>query len=503
MATIITVHGTGATGPEEGQAWWQKGSPFDKHMRELVEGEDGHISVQPMIWDGANSETSRRAAAAKLYSAMMAQEAKAQQYCVVGHSHGGSVIADALMFAASNRNKLRHLMRWVTVGTPFIQSTKAYWLFSRSGLLGKSALVSVAAFAFLLLTYLKPGAWGGATKILQFGYVFVVPLCVLYSALWLFNRRKFYMYRPRTLRFVANEYAPRLTPLHHKSDEAINGLQSLKLLNIDFFPGEFAVPLFSFLSIFLLPTLLVALAMYPEAVVKLETLIAGSAFGAPSVGLFDNLARITDIFAGFFARMATPLLNKYVVDNFIMAISYAALAFYLVGPFVFIPISLAITYFVSVVSRAISRILSATLNRLTRQQIRKTGFGNDTVGELSVDASKALPWVAAPFSALPEQLAQEIADLSNQAAPVALVKFRDGINQLALSKDKEAKAFFFSEYLTWDELIHCSYFGVPRFRMLVAYAMAHSPGFRPSAVFKSHPDYELVGKWHEEIQPKR
>jgi hypothetical protein len=68
--------------------------------------------------------------------------------------------------------------------------------------------------------------------------------------------------------------------------------------------------------------------------------------------------------------------------------------------------------------------------------------------------------------------------------------------------DKEANEFFFSEYLTWDELIHCTYFNVSRFRMLVAYAIAHSEGFRPSEGFKNHPDYELVAGWYEEIKPK-
>ena len=38
--------------------------------------------------------------------------------------------------------------------------------------------------------------------------------------------------------------------------------------------------------------------------------------------------------------------------------------------------------------------------------------------------------------------------------------------------------------------------------MLVAYAIANAPGFRPSAAFKSNPDYELVARWYEEIQPK-
>jgi triacylglycerol esterase/lipase EstA (alpha/beta hydrolase family) len=151
MATIITVHGTGATGPEEGEAWWQKGSAFENHIRELVEGEDGTLDFQPVLWDGANSEASRRAAAAKLYQAARQLESKDQKYCLIGHSHGGSVLVNMLLLAASQRNRLPHLTRWITVGTPFIQSVRSFWLFSRLGPLGKSSLVLVVAYMFLLL----------------------------------------------------------------------------------------------------------------------------------------------------------------------------------------------------------------------------------------------------------------------------------------------------------------------------------------------------------------
>ena len=51
-------------------------------------------------------------------------------------------------------------------------------------------------------------------------------------------------------------------------------------------------------------------------------------------------------------------------------------------------------------------------------------------------------------------------------------------------------------------MIHCSYFSVPRFRMLVAYAIANSEGFRPTQAFMNHPDYDLVASWYEEINPK-
>jgi hypothetical protein len=70
------------------------------------------------------------------------------------------------------------------------------------------------------------------------------------------------------------------------------------------------------------------------------------------------------------------------------------------------------------------------------------------------------------------------------------------------ANDKEANTFFFSEYLTWQELIHTNYFNVPRFRMLVAYTIADSEGFRPTEAFRNHPDYSCVADWYEEIKPK-
>ena len=63
MATLVTVHGTGATGEECGPKWWQKTSAFEKSLRDLIQASDGPISYEQLIWDGNNSETSRRTAA--------------------------------------------------------------------------------------------------------------------------------------------------------------------------------------------------------------------------------------------------------------------------------------------------------------------------------------------------------------------------------------------------------------------------------------------------------
>src|SRR5262249_28284727 len=125
--------------------------------------------------------------------------------------------------------------------------------------------------------------------------------------------------------------------------------------------------------------------------------------------------------------------------------------------------SLGVTSSVRLGSRYVSRVLSQSLNHVTWKQIRKVGFGNDTLGEVSTNADSFCPWTNSRWMPLPDQLSNEITSLANLAASAALVKFRDLVNHLALSKDKGAREFFFSEYLTWDELIHCSYFSVPRF----------------------------------------
>ena len=56
-----------------------------------------------------------------------------------------------------------------------------------------------------------------------------------------------------------------------------------------------------------------------------------------------------------------------------------------------------------------------------------------------------------------------------------------------------------SVYLTWDELIHTSYFKTAHFRKLVAYSLAQFKGFRVTAAFKQDPDYPRVAAWYEDI----
>ena len=96
MATLITVHGTFATGPLEGQAWWQSGSPFTMRLAMFLQAESGRITLDPFVWNGLNSKSSRRAAGRELAEKLLALESRGEPYAIIGHSHGGSVVDAAL-----------------------------------------------------------------------------------------------------------------------------------------------------------------------------------------------------------------------------------------------------------------------------------------------------------------------------------------------------------------------------------------------------------------------
>jgi hypothetical protein len=151
----------------------------------------------------------------------------------------------------------------------------------------------------------------------------------------------------------------------------------------------------------------------------------------------------------------------------------------------------------------VSAGLSRLLNLLTWSQIRRSAFGNDTLGEITPDAAHTAPWSPVASAVLPSQLALEITQLSNASAPDVVQKFRAGMNRLLLSDDKEAKEFFFSEYITWDELIHTRYFDSPRFCMLLAHAVTQMPGFRESTAFREHPDRAQITAWFDSMSTVR
>src|SRR5580698_3746003 len=120
---VILAHGTGDADLAGDEAkWWQAGSMFATELISAFEARGVLAIAEPFVWDGRNSEESRRKAGRRLAKRLFDLEAAGQRYHLVGHSHGGSIIEEALLAIAARRNaKLQQLQSITTVGTPFIE----------------------------------------------------------------------------------------------------------------------------------------------------------------------------------------------------------------------------------------------------------------------------------------------------------------------------------------------------------------------------------------------
>jgi len=174
----------------------------------------------------------------------------------------------------------------------------------------------------------------------------------------------------------------------------------------------------------------------------------------------------------------------------------------LVALAVFLPAA-GLVLAVQALAARLSARLSRLFDRMTWHQIRQSAFGNDTVGEVALEAAERPAWVASSPTPLPDELGEEVRAFADAAAARSVSKLRRAVQLLAFSEGEQKKSDLLAEYLTWDELIHTAYFRVARFRKLVAFAIAHSPGFRPSERFKSDPDYAAVARWHEQLSQVR
>lgn len=118
---LITVHGTGDNAPTvQPVKWWQDGSEFIADVRSRLAARGEELDVDPFMWSGAYSEEQRRDAGRKL-AKKIKKSANGGKVILVGHSHGGSVIDIALRMGDYSRRERDNIVKWVTVGAPFVK----------------------------------------------------------------------------------------------------------------------------------------------------------------------------------------------------------------------------------------------------------------------------------------------------------------------------------------------------------------------------------------------
>jgi len=153
MTAIVTVHGTFANHTDDaGEKWWQTGSHFQKQITARLDtGQDG-LDWVPFHWSGENSELDRRAGGEALFAFLKENfENKNKPYHLAGHSHGGSVIAEALRYSTRQNAQLDNLRSWITVATPFLAFKKQKRLFSRVKRRYQLLLAIITAYSLAVL----------------------------------------------------------------------------------------------------------------------------------------------------------------------------------------------------------------------------------------------------------------------------------------------------------------------------------------------------------------
>ncbi|MYS80046.1 hypothetical protein [Embleya scabrispora] len=156
---VLLVHGTFAHDAEkndEGPRWWQRDSPTWRALDELLPDGAELLSEGALFhWSGRNAQSHRYGSANELLATLIRLERRGRAYHLVGHSHGGSLIWEALVSAhvihtsgdvpwelvdrladgepprdradvegegprVAELARLSGLRSWTTVGTPFL-----------------------------------------------------------------------------------------------------------------------------------------------------------------------------------------------------------------------------------------------------------------------------------------------------------------------------------------------------------------------------------------------
>ncbi len=169
---IVTVHGTGDTaqGPD-GDKWFQNGSAFAGRLKQRLASQGIEAAVVPHLWTGANSSQGRENGANTLAKTIKRLAKDYGGVHVVGHSHGGNVANDAATVLNWRRRKShRQLVSSITsVGTPFFKRqlgrAEAFGatMFVAVSILSIVALLSV----LLVVNVMKPMLHGDAAQYAQ------------------------------------------------------------------------------------------------------------------------------------------------------------------------------------------------------------------------------------------------------------------------------------------------------------------------------------------------
>jgi hypothetical protein len=236
--TVITVHGTGDTASDlDGTKWFQRGSVFTEKLRAKLAERGYEAEIVPHLWSGANSARARENGADKLADRLR-RRGRGSPAHIVAHSHGGNVANEAAEHMRwGKRAGKERIASLTTVGTPFFKSaTGVAERYAGLAFLGITILCAVM-FVLLALMIAIVAATEGTSDL-----GLPLPLVLLFSAivaisLYFMLRLSFAGYRRITRPSRRQEVDQQIHALYHPNDEAIAFLQKVEALPIQPFPA--------------------------------------------------------------------------------------------------------------------------------------------------------------------------------------------------------------------------------------------------------------------------
>lgn len=431
MATIFAVHGTNSTGPMEGQQWWQRGSDFENDVREFVEAEDGALEFRPMVWDGTNSEASRRKAGRDLLGMTRELETQDRSYLLIGHSHGGSVIAHTLVEGTTRPAGLPHLSRWITVGTPFIHTRLKPRLFARLGSFGRAlyasgitaaigAVLTTSYFYYgisrgVLLTEISPPLATYLALAVSMGLFLLAIMAALLLSDYLAHRA----FKHRLAAIKGKALASRWFAFNHGNDEAVGGLKSVARITWPIFNEDIAFDPLLLISAVGLSIAGLAAAIGFEQNLQMRWI---------NTMLLAPVNSIRDLGESYWGVPPKVLRDAIDLSLAVAWISVLLIAF-----------SLLLFPLARRVALTISAWLSRKLNHSSWHSIRRSAFGSDLRAEFAVGSSEWPEWSEAQCRDLPPELQAELSQYADEAAAASVGKLRNAIGELAFSMEHQGK----------------------------------------------------------------
>lgn len=448
---LVTVHGTGAGDvTSSGDKWWQLGSVFMDELQQRLELDSEQVEIVPFQWqNGPNSEFKRREAGTALADQLYKYDAAQQDYYLIGHSHGGSVIYNALLKSVADDTPFERLKLWCTVGTPFLDYRPNTFLFQRLRSLGLT-ICTTGIVLFILGVWITSLAFFGSTlddAVIDMGYAMMLYGVINYTALWLYEYRKKSWFTLKQKKQASEHYAKQWCGLWHKEDEAISALSNVRSINAPIIPANFLYPIVS--SLQFISVILVGLYFAWDIAFSDSKAILGIA-----QSFLEDME--DGVGFGFFTYMMTVMI------------------------FVFcIPTIWLFTKILSLLAGVVGRPLATLLNKIVWSSIKKRAWGDDLLKEDVYSIGSHPPLFLHQWDFLSETVAAPLRKHSEKNAIKTLHKVRVVLGMSEQSSGSADIRSELSESLNWQELIHTSYFDVPEFIDLLV-SNLRSAGLRTS-----------------------